>query len=91
MVVRSARFRSSDALVMSARWSANVTDHDRVYGATRVRRLRKPPCSVRRRFKVSAGAHKWIAGAALQYERLHTSDVAGVSFDYTRARIVRAG
>jgi outer membrane receptor for ferrienterochelin and colicins len=76
-----ARFSIDDSRV-SARWSANLTEHDRAYGATRVDNT---AASVFGEATIQGElrAHKWIAGAVLQYERLHTSDVSGVSFDYT--------
>ncbi|HEV7715780.1 MAG TPA: TonB-dependent receptor, partial [Steroidobacteraceae bacterium] len=76
------RFGLSDGRVLSARWSANVTDHDQTFGPYRVN---DTVASVfgESSLEGEAGAHKWTVGAALQYERLHTADVAGVSYDYT--------
>lgn len=66
----------------SARWSANLTEHDRVFGTNRID---DEEATVFAEATLAGGvrAHKWIVGAALQYERLHTADVPGVSFDYT--------
>jgi outer membrane receptor for ferrienterochelin and colicins len=72
----------SDARRVSARWSANLTEYDRVYGTTRVED-EKVSVFGEATLQGELRAHKWIVGAALQYERLHTSDVPGVSFDYT--------
>ena len=77
-----ARFPVSDSRIVSARWSANLTEHDRAYGSTRVQDDEATvfgEATVQGELK----AHKWIVGAAFQYERLHTVDVPGVSFDYT--------
>jgi iron complex outermembrane receptor protein len=77
-----ARFALGDARVLSTRWSANVTDHDRVFGSTRVDDTETTVFG-EATLQGELRAHKWIVGAALQYERLHTPDVAGVSYDYT--------
>jgi outer membrane receptor for ferrienterochelin and colicins len=76
-----ARFPVGDYRV-SVRWSANLTQHDRAYGDTRID---DDESSVFGEATVAgeSHAHKWIVGAALQYERLHTADVSGVNFDYT--------
>jgi iron complex outermembrane receptor protein len=65
----------------SARWSANVTEYDREYSATRVD---SSEASVfgEATMQGELRAHKWVLGGAFQYERLQTSDVTGVSFDY---------
>lgn len=77
-----AHFKLSESRALDVRWSTSVTDHDRVFGITRVN---DTEASV---FGEAAlhgelGPHKWVAGAAFQYERLHTNDVAGVSYDYS--------
>jgi iron complex outermembrane receptor protein len=66
---------------VSARWSANVTEHDREYGSTRVDDTEASVFG-EATMQGEIRAHKWIIGAALQYERLHAPDVPGVSFDY---------
>jgi outer membrane receptor for ferrienterochelin and colicins len=77
-----ARFSLADEREMNIRWSATQTEHDRVFGATRVI---DDESSVLGEASLHGklGQHKVIVGAALQYERLHTRDVEGVSFDYT--------
>ena len=77
-----ARFVLEDSHVLSARWSANLTDHDREFGATRTQDTEATVFG-EATLQGELRAHKWILGAALQYERLHTSDVPGVSYDYT--------
>jgi iron complex outermembrane receptor protein len=76
-----ARFPLGD-LRGSARWSANFTKHDRAFGATRVEDTEASMFG-EATIQGALQAHQWIAGVALQYERLHAPDVPGVSFDYT--------
>ena len=76
-----ASFVTDAARTVSLRFSANFTDHDRVFGTSRIQD------QIRSVFgeatvQGTTGVHRWVLGAALQYERLHTADVAGVSFDY---------
>ena len=74
-----ATFDVSDSRVVSARWSANVTEHDRVYGATRVLD-RNSSVFGEATMRGQAGIHRWLVGAALQYEELHVRDVPGVGY-----------
>jgi outer membrane receptor for ferrienterochelin and colicins len=77
-----ARFPCGDSRLVSVRWSANVGEHDRAFGTTRVDDTESSVFG-EATVQGEARAHKWVVGAALQYERLHTSNVAGVNFDYT--------
>jgi len=67
---------------LDARWSTSFTDHDRVYGNTRVNDT-EANVFAEATLHGELGPHKWVAGAAFQYERLHTNDVPGVSYDYS--------
>lgn len=77
-----AHFAAGETRTLSTRWAANVTDHDREYGTLRVED-RSANVFAEATLAGEAGEHDWILGAALQYERLHTADVPGVSYDYT--------
>jgi len=77
-----AHFNLSDSRVLNVRWSTSVTDHDRVFGNTRVNDTEANVFG-EATLRGELGMHKWVAGAAFQYERLHTNDVRGVSYDYS--------
>ena len=77
-----ARFGIGDGRTLSTRWSANVTKHDQQFGALRVQDTQETVLG-EATVNGELQSHKWTLGAAIQYERLHTSDVAGVSYDYT--------
>ena len=77
-----ARFPLGEGLIVNARGSASLTDRDRVFGATRIQNTQSAVFG-EATLQGQLHAHKWVLGAALQYERLHTADVPGVSFDYT--------
>lgn len=77
-----AHFKLSNSRVLDARWSTSVTDHDRVFGTTRVTDT-EANVFAEATLHGELGPHKWVAGAAFQYERLHTKDVPGVSYDYS--------
>ncbi len=77
-----AKLAVGDDRAVSARWSANLTEHDRVFGAERVDDTEATVLG-EATLQGKSGEHTWIAGAVLQYERLHTSEASGVSYDYT--------
>ncbi len=77
-----AHFVLDDSRLLNVRWSTSVTNHDRLYGDTRVEDSEANVFG-EATLHGELGRHKWVAGAAFQYERLHTSDVAGVSYDYS--------
>jgi iron complex outermembrane receptor protein len=77
-----ARFPLGDGLIVNARGSASLTDRDRVFGTTRIQNTQSAVFG-EATVQGQLNAHKWVLGAALQYERLHTDDVPGVNFDYT--------
>jgi iron complex outermembrane receptor protein len=77
-----ANFKLADSRVLNVRCSTSVTDHDRVFGNMRVDDTEANVFG-EATLHGEIGAHKWVAGAALQYERLHTHDIAGVSYDYS--------
>jgi len=76
------RLRTSEANVMHMRWAASLTEHDQEYGATRVE---DKGTTVFGELSTEGElrGHKWTLGAAIQYERLRSPDVAGVGVDYT--------
>jgi outer membrane receptor for ferrienterochelin and colicins len=75
-------FSTEESRIVSARWSGNVTEHDRVFGTTRVED-RTRSLFGEATMQGESGIHKWVAGAALQFEELEVSDVAGVGYTYT--------
>ena len=77
-----AQIPIADERELRVRWSATLTEHDRVYGTTRVENSESSVLG-EATLHGEVGKHELIVGAALQYERLHTRDVAGVNFDYT--------
>lgn len=77
-----AQFTTESEREVDIRGSATFTEHDRVFGTSRVDDTEASvlgEASIRTKVE----GHTWIVGAALQYQRLHTRDVEGVSFDYT--------
>lgn len=73
--------KTDSANVVSARWAANVTEHDRVYGPLRT--LDRNTSGLGEvTLQGAAGIHNWLVGAALQYEALHVDDLPGVSYSY---------
>jgi outer membrane receptor for ferrienterochelin and colicins len=77
-----ARFPLGEGLIVNARGSASLTNRDRVFGDTRIQNTQSAVFG-ETTLQGQLNAHRWVLGAALQYERLHTDDVPGVSFDYT--------
>jgi outer membrane receptor for ferrienterochelin and colicins len=77
-----ARFAEAGAREVNVRWSGTLTEHDRTFGITRVENTVASALG-EATLHGNWGEHRWILGAALQYERLHTRDVEGVSYDYT--------
>jgi outer membrane receptor for ferrienterochelin and colicins len=76
-----ARFKRDDRAI-NLRWSANVTEHDRVFGSYRIFD-RASSVFGEATLSGAAGIHNWVLGAVLQYERLQVRDVPGVSYAYT--------
>ena len=67
--------------VLNARIAGVSSDHDKVYGATRVRDTQTTYFG-EATLAGRAGDHAWVAGAALEGDRLETADVAGVGHSY---------
>jgi outer membrane receptor for ferrienterochelin and colicins len=78
----TARFELEEEKVVNVRWSANLARHDQVYGSLRVEDTNTTLFG-EASIQGERDAHKYVLGAALQYDRLHTGDVEGVSYDYT--------
>jgi outer membrane receptor for ferrienterochelin and colicins len=78
-VTRMAR---SNDQVVSARGSASFARRDQIFG---IQRVEDTTATVFGEATIQGerNDHHWLLGAVLQYERLHTDDVAGVSYDYT--------
>lgn len=76
-----SHFSTDSGRIVSVRASATLTDRDRVFGSTRIDSSQSSLFG-EATIQGERQSHKWIAGAALQYERLHITDVAGVGFDY---------
>ena len=77
-----ARLALDNAQVLNIRGSANLTQHDQTFGVSRVDDSNTTVFS-EASLQGERNAHTWILGAAIQYERLSTRDVEGVSYDYT--------
>lgn len=67
--------------VLTGRIAAVSSDHDKVYGATRVRDTQTTSFG-EATLAGRAGEHAWVAGAAFEGDRLETADVAGVGYTY---------
>jgi iron complex outermembrane receptor protein len=71
-----------DDLVLGMRTSAGYSDYERLDGN---RRADHSLGTASAEFTLGGdlAEHHWIAGAAVEYERLHTTDVPGVGYRYT--------
>jgi iron complex outermembrane receptor protein len=76
-----ATSKPSETRTISARWSANITEHDRVFGNHRVWD-RSRSMFGEAAMQGETGMHKWVAGAAIQLEELRVPGVAGVGYSY---------
>jgi outer membrane receptor for ferrienterochelin and colicins len=77
----AALFNNRDSHLASLRWSANITERDRVFGASRVRDKRGSAFG-EATFSGQTGIHNWLVGAAFQYEELRVRNVAGVGYTW---------
>jgi outer membrane receptor for ferrienterochelin and colicins len=77
-----ARFALDDERAVNVRWSANIAQHDQEFGSLRVDDTTATVLG-ETSLQGEWNDHRWILGAALQYDRLHTPDVAGIGYDYT--------
>ena len=68
--------------ILTARIAAVSSDRDKVYGATRVRDAQTTYFG-ETTLAGHTGGHSWVAGAALEGDRLSTADVPGVGYVYT--------
>jgi outer membrane receptor for ferrienterochelin and colicins len=76
-----ATFSGRESRLASLRWSGNLTERDRVFGANRVRDKNSSVFG-EATFNGQAGIHNWVAGAAIQYDELSVPGVPGVSYSY---------
>jgi outer membrane receptor for ferrienterochelin and colicins len=77
----TALFKDRPSHLASLRWSANITERDRVFGSNRVRDKRGSAFG-EATFSGQAGIHNWLVGAAFQYEELRVPNVAGVGYTW---------
>ena len=77
-----ARLLVGESLLLSARGSATLQQHDHYFGFQRENDAHVTGFA-ETALSGANGAHTWVLGAALQYERYSADDVAG--FDYSFA------
>jgi iron complex outermembrane receptor protein len=68
--------------ILTARIAAVSSERDKVYGATRVHDAQTTWFG-ETTLAGRTGGHSWVAGAALEGDRLSTADVPGVGYTYT--------
>lgn len=77
-----ANLKLGDSRALSARWSTTLTERDRVYGDLRLLD-RSSSIFGEVTLQGNAGAHSWLAGAAISYESLRVPEAPGVGYSYT--------